>query len=249
MKNILITGGSRGIGKQIVEDFVRKGHCVVFTYHRSEKNSKEIIEKLNQEGFVNVHALQCDMGNEKQVKDLFKNNKGILGDIDILINNAGIRDGKVNGSPKPFLLTSSQEWWEVMYNNVNGVINSCRNALPIMIKKKSGKIINITSLAGIKGNPGQSAYASSKAAITCFSKSLSKEVAPLGININCIAPGFVETEMVENLTEGYKEARVGNSLLKRMGTVSEISNVVSYVAFEAPEFFINQELVIDGGIG
>ena len=109
-------------------------------------------------------------------------------------------------------------------------------------------ILNITSLAGIKGNPGQSAYASSKAAITCFSKSLAKEVSSFGITINCLAPGFIETEMTEDLPEKYLKGRVGNSLLKRMGTTSEISNMVSYLALDAPKFFVNQELVVDGGI-
>ncbi len=249
MKKILITGGSKGIGKQIVYDLVRKGNFVVFTYNNSKESAEQIVTELKNEGYDHVEASKCDMGDEKQVKELFKRHKNILGDIDVLINNAGIRDSKVNGSPKPFLLTPSSEWWNVMYNNINGVINTCRNAIPVMIKKKCGRIINITSLAGIKGNPGQSAYASSKAAITCLSKSLSKEVSPFGININCIAPGFVETEMVENLSGNYKKARVGNSLLKRMGRVEEISNMVSYLAFEAPQFFINQELIVDGGIG
>ena len=109
-------------------------------------------------------------------------------------------------------------------------------------------ILNITSLAGIKGNPGQSAYASSKAAITCFSKSLAKEVSSFGITINCLAPGFIETEMTEDLPEKYLEGRIGNSLLKRMGTIEEVANMVSYLTLEAPSFFVNQELVLDGGI-
>jgi NAD(P)-dependent dehydrogenase (short-subunit alcohol dehydrogenase family) len=249
MKKILITGGSKGIGKQLVCEFAKKNHQVIFTYFSSVEKAEKLVAELNYLGFNQVSAFQCDMGDEKQVKDLFRNNKELFSNIDVLINNAGIRDSKLNGSPKPFLMTSSSEWWEVMHNNVNSVINCTRNVLPSMIKNKSGRIINITSLAGIKGNPGQSAYASSKAAITSFSKSLAKEVCSLGITINCLAPGFIETEMVENLSDKYIEARVGKSLLKRMGTTEEIANIVFYLALEAPDFLVNQEIVIDGGIG
>lgn len=248
MKTIFITGGSKGIGKELVRNFSKKGHNVIFTYHFSKDKSEKIILDLKQEGYNKTQSFQCNMGDEQEVKNLFRTQKEILKNIDVLINNAGIRDSKISGSPKPFLMTSSNEWWEVMHNNINGVINTTRAVLPSMIKNKRGRILNITSLAGIKGNPGQSAYASSKAAITCFSKSLAKEVSSFGITINCVAPGFIETEMTDNLPEKYLEGRVGHSLLKRMGTTSEISNMVSYLALDAPTFFVNQELVIDGGI-
>ncbi len=248
MKTIFITGGSKGIGKELVRNFSKKGHNVIFTYHFSKDKSEKIILDLKQEGYNKTQSFQCNMGDEQEVKNLFRTQKEILKNIDVLINNAGIRDSKISGSPKPFLMTSSNEWWEVMHNNINGVINTSRAVLPSMIKNKRGRILNITSLAGIKGNPGQSAYASSKAAITCFSKSLAKEVSSFGITINCVAPGFIETEMTDDLPEKYLEGRVGQSLLKRMGTTSEISNMVSYLALDAPTFFVNQELVIDGGI-
>jgi 3-oxoacyl-[acyl-carrier protein] reductase len=248
MKTIFITGGSKGIGKELVRDFSKKGHKVIFTYHFSKDKSEKIVQELKDEGYNNTQAFQCNMEDEQEVKTLFKTQKQSLKEVDVLINNAGIRDSKISGSPKPFLMTSSNEWWDVMHNNINGVINTSRAVLPSMIKNKSGRILNITSLAGIKGNPGQSAYASSKAAITCFSKSLAKEVSSFGIIINCLAPGFIETEMTEDLPEKYLKGRVGNILLKRMGTTSEISNMVSYLALDAPKFFVNQELVVDGGI-
>lgn len=248
MKNIFITGASKGIGKQLVRAFAIKGHQVFFTYRSSSESAKDLVLALNAEGFENIRAFQCDMSNEEEVKRLFKDYKDLFKDVDVLINNAGIRDSKLNASPKPFIMTTSKEWWEVMYNNMNGVINSCRAVLPSMIKRRSGRIINVTSLAGIKGNPGQSAYASSKAAINCFSKSLSKEVGGMGVTINCVAPGFVETEMVEHLPNKYVTDRVGNSLLKRMGTTDEISNLIAYLALDAPSFFVNQEVIIDGGM-
>lgn len=248
MKNIFITGASKGIGKQLVRAFAIRGHQVSFTYRSSSESAKDLVVALNAEGFENIRAFQCDMSNEEEVKRLFRDYKDLFKDVDVLINNAGIRDSKLNASPKPFIMTTSKEWWEVMYNNMNGVINSCRAVLPSMIKRRSGRIINVTSLAGIKGNPGQSAYASSKAAINCFSKSLSKEVGGMSVTINCVAPGFVETEMVEHLPNKYVTDRVGNSLLKRMGTTDEISNLITYLALDAPSFFVNQEVIIDGGM-
>ena len=248
MKNILITGGSKGIGKQLVIDFVKRGHQVIFTYQNSHASSIQIVEELNASGYQNVKAVKCDMGNEGEVKAMFKLESEFFRAIDVIVNNAGIRDSKINGEPKPFIMTTSNEWWEVMHNNMNSVINTCRAALPYMIRKREGRIINITSLAGIKGNPGQSAYASSKAAITCFSKSLAKEVGSLGITVNCVAPGFIETEMVENASEKYVLERVGHSLLKRMGTTAELSGLVCYLAIDAPQFLVNQEIVIDGGM-
>ncbi len=248
MKTILITGGSKGIGKELVKAFVQKGTYVIFTYQFSAESAQNLVATLNASGYLNVTAFKCDMGNEDEVKSLFRNNKEILKDVDVLINNAGIRDSKSSANPKPFIMTSSKEWWEVMYNNMNGVINFCRAVLPGMIRKKNGRIINVTSLSGIKGNPGQSAYASSKAAINCFSKSLSKEVGGMGITINCVAPGFIETDMVENISDKYVASRMNSSLLKRMGTTDEISNLITYLALEAPSYLVNQEIVIDGGI-
>jgi 3-oxoacyl-[acyl-carrier protein] reductase len=248
MKNILITGGSKGIGKQLVIDFVKKGHQVAFTYQNSVNQSAQIVDELFSLGYVNVKAFKCDMGCELEVKTLFKENKDFFSAIDVVINNAGIKDGTVNGEPKPFIMTSSSEWWNVMHNNMNGVMNTCRAVLPFMIRRRSGRILNITSLSGIKGNPGQSAYASSKAAITNFSKSLSKEMGQFGITINCIAPGFIETEMVSNASEKYINERLSHSLLKRMGTTNELSNLVYYMAIDAPQYLINQEIVFDGGV-
>ena len=248
MKNIFITGGSKGIGKELVRAFTGKGHRVFFTYQYSVAGAEALVAALKAEGFDHVTAFKCDMGNEEEVKQLFKMHREELKEIDVLVNNAGIRDSKLNANPKPFIMTTSKEWWEVMHNNINGVMNTCRAVLPAMIKKRNGRIINVTSLAGIKGNPGQSAYASSKAAINCFSKSLSKEVGSMGITINCVAPGFIETEMVENLPDKYITDRVGHSLLKRLGTTGEISNLITYLALEAPGFLVNQEIIIDGGM-
>lgn len=250
MKNILITGGAKGIGKDLVAKFYNLGHNVIFTYLSSEQSANDLVEKLTlQNTNGTVAAVRCDTSNVQQISELVNLHKEFFKNLDILINNAGVRDSRNSKKPKPFLLTTYDEWWEVMHNNVNCVIVPTKKLLPFMIKNKKGKIINITSVSGIKGNPGQSAYAASKAAITNFSKSINKELGGLGIVVNCVAPSFIETDMTENISDDYVNQRLSSTILKRMGRVEEMSNLISYLALEAPEFLINQEIVLDGGIG
>ena len=180
MNHVLITGGSRGIGKELVGLFARNGFKVSFIYNRSATAAEAIVKQLQEEGFQ-VFAHQCDIADEAAVKALFKANKEELSDVDVLINNAGIV-----GTARPFLLTTGKDWWEIVHNNIGGVLNFTKNVLPTMIRNKGGRIINVTSLSGLKGNPGMSAYASSKAAISAFSKSLSKELKGTGIIINLL---------------------------------------------------------------
>nr|WP_172633427.1 SDR family NAD(P)-dependent oxidoreductase [Bacteroides coprosuis] len=244
MKTIFITGGSRGIGKELVYKFGKSGHKIFFTYNHSEIEAKKIVDFFQERSNNNVACFKCDLSVEDDVKSLFKNNKDLFSTIDVLINNAGI----TNREAQHFLLTRSRDWWLVLNNNLNSVLNCTRNSLPIMIRNKKGRIINITSLSGIKGNPGQSAYAASKAAIVAFSKSLCKELQNTGICINCVAPGFIETDMSKDAPKSYSEARLDNSILKRMGTTEEVCNVINYLAIDAPDYLINQEIIIDGGI-
>ena len=179
------------------------------------------------------------------MKSLIKTLKLEFREIDVLINNAGIL-----GDSRPFLMTKDDDWWNILNVNVSCVINTCRAVLPIMISRKKGIIINVTSLSGQKGNQGQSAYAASKAAIVAFSKSLVKEVGNLGININCISPGLIDTDMTKDkdINPKYYEKRLANSPLKRMGQASEVANLIGYIADEAPPYLVGQEITIDGGI-
>ena len=221
MNHVLITGGSRGIGKELVGLFARNGFKVSFIYNRSATAAEAIVKQLQEEGFQ-VFAHQCDIADEAAVKALFKANKEELSDVDVLINNAGIV-----GTARPFLLTTGKDWWEIVHNNIGGVL---------------------TSLSGLKGNPGMSAYASSKAAISAFSKSLSKELKGTGIIINCVAPGFIATDMTKDVTDAYYQQRMSNSVAQRMGTTEEAANLILYLAKDAPAYLVNQEIVLDGGI-
>lgn len=243
MKHALITGGSNGIGKELVYRFANSGAKVSFIYNKSIEKAEAIVKDLKDFYGINVNAFQCNISDEDAITDLFRNNKTIFSDVDVLINNAGI-----TGTAKPFLMTSSSDWWKVMVNNVGGVINCTRKVLPTMIINKTGRIVNITSLSGLKGNPGMSAYSASKAAIVAFSKSLSKELKGTGIIINCLAPGFIQTDMTQDLSEEYYTQRMLNSISGRMGTVKEAAEMVLFLAKDAPDYFINQEVILDGGI-
>lgn len=243
MKHALITGGSNGIGKELVYRFANSGAKVSFIYNKSIEKAEAIVKDLKDFYGINVNAFQCNISDEDAITDLFRNNKTIFSDVDVLINNAGI-----TGTAKPFLMTSSSDWWRVMVNNVGGVINCTRKILPTMIRNKTGRIVNITSLSGLKGNPGMSAYSASKAAIVAFSKSLSKELKGTGIIINCLAPGFIQTDMTQDLSEEYYTQRMLNSISGRMGTVKKAAEMVLFLAKDAPDYFINQEVILDGGI-
>lgn len=243
-KIALVTGGTRGIGRAISLELAHQGYRVIFTYLSKVEMAESLVNEIAEHNLPTAKALKCDMSDGKEVASLFKNIKKEFPKIDVVVNNAGIL-----GNSRPFLFTTDDEWWKVVKTNVASVVNTCRNVLPMMIRQKRGVIINITSLSGQKGNPGQSAYSASKAAIVSFSKALTKEVARSGVIINCVSPGLIETDMTSNLNNGYFEERMSRSPLKRMGTSIEVANLVSYLASAAPQYIIGQEITIDGGIG
>ncbi|MEM1134449.1 MAG: 3-oxoacyl-ACP reductase family protein [Bacteroidota bacterium] len=243
-KIALVTGGTRGIGRAITIELAQQGYRVIFTYFSKSELAESLVQEIAEKHLPTALALKCDMSDSKAVEALLKDIKKQYPKIDVVVNNAGIL-----GHSRPFLFTTDDEWWKVVKTNVASVVNTCRYVLPMMIKQKRGNIINITSLSGQKGNPGQSAYSASKAAIVSFSKALTKEVARSGIIINCVSPGLIETDMTSNLNNVYFQERMSKSPLKRMGTSLEVANLVGYLANSAPPYIVGQEITIDGGIG
>lgn len=240
----LVTGGSRGIGRQITKLLTQKGYQVCFTFLSDAASAAQLTAELAEEELAGqAQGYQCDMSDMSAVNTLVNTIKAQYGRVDVLVNNAGVL-----GEMKPFLFANDDKWFETLDNNIKCVTNSCKRVLPLMIRQKKGRIINMTSIAGRMGNPGQSAYAASKAAIVAFSKSLYREVGSMGIIINCVSPGLVETDMTKGLNQKYV-AEVLNTPLGRMARACEVANMVAYLATDAPDYLLGQELVLDGGLG
>ena len=243
-KSVFVSGGSRGIGRAICLKFAENGYQVFFTYKSNQVAAEELEQMIQKDFDCPVpKSFQCDMTDATKVKALFKENKEQFQNLDTLVNNAG-----GHGKTTPFLFCSNEYFWEIMELNLKSVVNPVREVLPLFIKKKEGRIVNITSIAGIKGNPGHSPYAAAKGAVNAFTKSIVKEVGSMGIVMNSVAPGFTQTESVENIPEKYYKLTIDNSIYKRMGTPEEIADVAFYLGSSAPVYMTGQEIVVDGGI-
>jgi len=233
-KIVLITGGSRGIGKAIAESFASEAAKVIVTY-------KNAIDE-NYFNSKNISHFRCDIADSKSVGSVTDEIIKQHSQIDILINNAGItKDG--------LLMRMSEDDWDVVLDtNLKGVFNMTKAVSRNMMSRKSGKIINITSIVGIMGNAGQANYVASKAGVIGFTKSVAKELASRNININAIAPGFIETEMTDKLSDAVKQAYLNSIPMKRFGSTSDIANAVKFFASDEAAYITGQTLCVDGGI-
>jgi 3-oxoacyl-[acyl-carrier protein] reductase len=242
-KIALVTGGSRGIGKAIAARFIGQGASVAIFSTNQEKGQETLqeLQRIAQEG-QKIAFYQVDVAHSAQVEKVVEQVYTDFGHIDILVNNAGVtRDN--------LLMRLSEEDWEVVLNtNLKSVYNTCRIIVRSMLKARQGKIINITSIVALMGNPGQTNYAASKAGMIGFTKSLAKEVATRGICVNCIAPGFIETEMTGRLNEKQKEAILAQVPLQRMGKSQDIADAALYLASPLADYVTGQVLTVDGGM-
>ncbi|OUL43308.1 3-oxoacyl-[acyl-carrier-protein] reductase [Prochlorococcus sp. HOT_208_60] len=238
-KVALITGASRGIGKEIALELSRLGAEVFINYSSSDEKAEEVVNSIkNSKG--KAHKLKFDVSKEDSVSLAFEEIIKINGTIDILINNAGItRDGLL-------MRMKSEQWDDVLNTNLKGVFLCTKYASKFMMKKRSGSIVNISSVVGIIGNPGQANYSAAKAGVIGFTKTCAKEFASRGINVNAIAPGFIETEMTEKLNteEILKVIPLG-----KLGSCTQIANLVSFlVSSDAGRYITGQTISIDGGM-
>ena len=238
-KVALITGASRGIGKEIALELSKLGAEVFINYSSSDEKAEEVVNSIKNNG-GKAHKLKFDVSKEDSVSSAFETLIKINGSIDILVNNAGItRDGLL-------MRMKSEQWDEVLNTNLKGVFLCTKYASKFMMKKRSGNIVNISSVVGIIGNPGQANYSAAKAGVIGFTKTCAKEFASRGINVNAIAPGFIETEMTEKLNT---EEIVKAIPLKRLGSCSQIANLVSFlVSSDAGSYITGQTISIDGGM-
>lgn len=238
---VLVTGSSRGIGAGIARAFARQGHRVAIHYHRHEAKARELFEELSGGG-CSVMLTHGDVSDEAQVRDLVRSVRDAFGFVDVLINNAGV------ALPQQLVTDASlSDWSRVFETNVTGMFLVTNAVLPEMISNKRGAIVNISSMWGVSGGSCEVPYSASKAAVIGFTKSLAKEVAPSGVRVNCVAPGFVLTDMNAALDPQTVEAIREETPLMRLGSPEDIADAVLFLASEKASFITGQTLSVDGG--
>ncbi len=239
-KTALITGSTRGIGKEIARAFAKEGATVVIT-GRHEEIAIATAQELTQEGF-SACGFGLDVTKLKSVEEMVNKILDKYKSIDILVNNAGITKDNL------LLRMKESDWDEVIQTNLRGVFNCTKAVLRPMLKSRAGKIISVASIIGLTGNSGQANYAASKAGIIGFSKSVAREVASRGITVNVIAPGYIQTDMTDQLPEKTREEILQNIPLKRLGTPRDVAGVCMFLASEEADYMTGQTILVDGGM-
>lgn len=242
-KLALVTGGSRGIGAAISKRLAEDNYDVIINYNSNIDAANQIADEIKSEGHKGkIDIYKCNVTSFDESKKMIDDIINEFDRFDILVNNAGIsKEGLL-------MMSKIDKWWDVVHTNLGGTVNCTKHVIPQMIKQKSGKIINISSVSGIRGTVGNSNYSASKAAVIGFTKAMAKELAGFGIHVNCIAPGFIKTDLTGELSE-KRAAEIKHMVpLKRMGKVSEVSEMVSLLASGKVDYILGQTIVIDGGI-
>ena len=240
-KNILITGGSRGIGKSIVEVLFKNGANVGFTFSFSQSAANEIAKNLNSSSQKCI-AYKSDASKLDQCENLVESFLNDFETIDVLINNAGITKDNL------LMRMSEDDFEKVMEVNLKSVFNMTKACQRVFLKNRKGSIINMSSVVGVKGNAGQSNYAASKAGIIGFSKSIAQELGSRSIRCNVIAPGFIKTEMTDNLSDSIIESWTENIPLKRPGESNDVANLCLFLASDLSSYITGQVINVDGGL-
>ncbi|BDC95435.1 3-oxoacyl-[acyl-carrier-protein] reductase [Treponema saccharophilum] len=241
-KKALVTGSSRGIGRGIVEKFLAEG-CEVWGLCSKPSAAKAELEKIASDNGVAFHEIYADVGDEESVTSVVKGALSESGGFDILVNNAGItRDGL------SFRMKKS-DWDDVIRVNLTSAFLICQIVSNDMLRKRSGSIINMSSIVGVHGQGGQVNYAASKGGLIAYSKSLAKEVGGRGIRVNCIAPGFIATDMTAVLKEDLQKSMIDSVPLKRAGTPADIAGAALFLASDMSAYVTAQVIGVDGGMG
>ncbi len=241
-KVAFITGGSRGIGKEIARKFAKNGYDLVINYVSEKTDVAKLESELNQNGSVEVLCVKGDVTDFTTCEDMVKKAVDKFGKIDVLVNNAGITKDNL-------LMRMKEEDFDKVINvNLKGTFNMTKNVISYMMKQRSGKIVNISSVVGVSGNSGQANYAASKAGVIGFTKSVAKELASRNILANAVAPGFIETDMTDVLSDAVKESIHAQIPLKKMGKAEEVANAVYFLGSEENTYITGQVLNVDGGM-
>ena len=239
-KVVLITGASRGIGSSAARSFSENGYNVILNYNNSKEQAMSVLNDIRRNKTSSI-ALKADVSKRKEAEYLIDKSLEQFGHIDVLVNNAGIAQQKM------FTEITEQDWKKMFSVNIDGMFNCTQLALRDMIKRHKGKIINVSSIWGIAGASCEVHYSASKAAVIGFTKSLAKELGPSGIQVNCVAPGVIETDMNKNLDDLTIKEIINETPLERIGTPRDIANTILFLAQDASDFITGQVISPNGG--
>lgn len=240
-KVALVTGASRGIGHAIAHALAERGAFVIVNYSGSKQNADETVKDIHIAGGRGI-AYKCNVADYTACGEMITTLVKEYKHIDILVNNAGITKDNL------LVKMSEEDFDSVIDVNLKGCFNTMKHLSRQLLKQRSGKIINITSVSGIMGNPGQANYCASKAGVIGLTKSAARELGSRGITVNAVAPGLIDTEMTENLPETVKEAMLGQILLRRMGQAKDVAETVAFLASDAADYITGQVIHVDGGM-
>ena len=240
-KVAIVTGGSRGIGRAIALEFAERGAAVVVNYNKSPESAEEVVKKIQEAG-GKAAAFQADVSDFKQAEALVKFAIDTFGDLSILVNNAGITRDQL------IMMMPEADWDAVINTNLKSTFNCSKAAVKHMMRKRTGRIINMASVAGQMGNPGQTNYSASKGGQIAFTKALAREVAARNITVNAIAPGFVDTEILDAMTPEALEIALKMVPLARKGKPEEIAFTASFLASDGSAYITGQVVGVDGGM-
>jgi len=240
-KTVLITGGSRGIGRAMALAFAEEGTNVIINYTSDEENAKNAIKEIEKFGVKGL-AIRANISKAEEVNSMFDKIKEDFDVIDILINNAGITRDSL------FIGMKEKDWDEVIEVNLKGMFLCTKAVIRKMLRQRYGRIVNISSVVGVIGNPGQANYCASKAGVIGFTKSLAREVASRNITVNAIAPGFIKTDMTDALPEDIKESVMGTIPMGRYGNPEDIANIAVFLSSDKAGYITGQIIHIDGGM-
>lgn len=240
-KVALVTGASRGIGREIALTMAGYGAKVVVNYNGSKEKAMEVVDAIHDMGGEAI-AIQASVASEEACAQMVEEVLGVYGKVDILVNNAGITKDNL------MMKISEEDWDTVIDTNLKGTFMMIKQLYRSFLKQRSGRIINLTSVTALLGNAGQTNYAASKAGVIGLTKSVARELASRGITVNAVAPGFIDTDMTQAMSDAAKEATVAQIPLKRIGNTKDVAETVAFLASEKAAYITGQVISVDGGM-